>query len=225
MPQDHWSGKAAAIATVVATLLAVAAFFGIRTWTDWLGGDPHTVVSNEAAPAKAGPNVASDDPTLRAPSRMPITAESLGAAISFSRSLAGPDARGVTAIVTIRIRNEASNELGIVWLDATSSAFLDLDNGLRLGGSARSHFSGITNCRYSRPDRCSSGSATPLATGESQIATLELRTDVPVSGTGRVAEATKGSFTARLAVFPPGPSEPYAKSVSITDITLKNATR
>jgi hypothetical protein len=219
MARGRWSGRAQAIAAVITLGFLVLSFFGISEWTDWLGDKPpHN--QGELEKEHASPIAHPLSNTERR-----ILVEPLRASISFTNSFSGRDHQGIIALVSVRIRNISRSDIRLSWHDAERTAVFELDDGTALRGDATSEFSGFSNCGQRRADRCSYADATLLAAGENQVATMTLRTDLPLEVVGRIASANTGNLNAGLVVFPPAPAQPFSQPVSLMDFRLVNNAR
>ena len=210
-----WTGGAQALAAVVGAFVALAGLV-IGFWRPADDGRRTPAVSETAAPAPTPPPK---------PAQGPIAIEPARASLSYAGPADEAGARTLSAAVTIRITNNGDLPVGIAWLDGRRTAVLDLDDGTHLKAGDETVFSGFPDCRHRKPDDCSRGGVTRLDPGESQVATLSLAARTAKRDQARIAGATKGSLTGRLAVLP-GLDEDaaYARSVSL-DQPLTNAAR
>jgi hypothetical protein len=222
MAQEGWGTKAQGVAAIIVALIAIAAFFGIKTWQ----GEREPVgnfASTEGSTAKRLSSPTAGDDDARVAADLQVHPEHVS--IDLSKSFAGSDSQGLTGRVSLRIKNTGHSKIAIAWLDARRTASLELNDGTRLRGDSTSHFSGIQNCEDDRPDQCSQGIGTSLAPGEDLLAELEVRTDVPLSGTTRVRSAETATLTASLVIFAAEPGRAYAKSVGLANMALINRTK
>jgi hypothetical protein len=209
-----WTGGAQALAAVVGAFVALAGLV-IGFWRPADEAPRTPAVSETVAPATPAPK----------PAQGPIAIEPARASLSYAGPADEADVRTLSAAVTIRITNNGDLPVGIAWLDGRGTAVLDLDDGTHLKAGDDTVFSGFPDCRHRKPDDCSRGGVTRLDPGESQVAMLSLSARTAKSDQARIAGATKGSLTGRLAVLP-GLDEDaaYARSVSL-ELPLTNAAR